>query len=360
MSEPKPRNGIMDIPRYMFGMMQNQKSSDIIYLASNESAIGASPRAIQACQNALNTVHRYPDDLSTGLREAISIMHGPGINMENVVCGAGSDEILHMIIYAYSGPGDEVIRTENGFIMYEYATLGSGATPVIAKEKDFKVDVDSILSCITDNTKIIFVSNPNVTGTYITKYDLQRLHSGIPDDVILVIDSAYAEFVTKHDYCAGVELVNSSNNIVMTRTFSKAYGLAGLRIGWCYAPEKIADALNRFRGPVNISSVSHDVAIAAAKDNLFLEQSRRHNLEWRTYLENEIDKMGYSRIPSVTNFVFVDFSGTSAKKVFQHLLDNNIIVRELDGLGLPNYLRITVGLEHEMKKVVEVLRQYHD
>ena len=277
-----------------------------IKLSSNENPLGPSPAAVEAFKAAADSLERYPDGSASGLRQAIARVHG--LNPDRIVCGAGSDELLNLLAHAYLEPGDEGIFTEHGFLVYRIAILGCGATPVVAPETNLRTDVDKILACVTPKTKIVFIANPNnPTGTYLPFDEVRRLRRELPDHVLLVLDAAYSEYVRRNDYEAGIELVATTGNTVMTRTFSKIYGLAALRLGWAYCPEPVADALNRIRGPFNVSSPAIAAGIAALEDRAHVETSVAHNETWLPWLTAEIEKLGLTVTPSVANFVLVHF-----------------------------------------------------
>src|SRR5918999_2526993 len=249
---PAPKPGILDIEPYVPGESSVSERIRPIKLSSNENPLGAGPKAIEAYKAAAGRLGRYPDGAATVLRQAIARAYG--LNPDRIVCGAGSDELLNLLAHAYLGPGDEAIFTEHGFLVYRIATLASGAIPVAAPEKDLRTDVDAILARVTPRTRVVFIANPNnPTGTYIPFDEVRRLRRGLPDNVLLILDAAYAEYVRRNDYEAGLELVATTANTVMTRTFSKIHGLAALRLGWIYCPAAIADVLNRIRGPFNVS-----------------------------------------------------------------------------------------------------------
>ena len=273
---PTPRPGIMEISPYVGGRSTADGHTNTIKLSSNESALGPSPKAQAAYRELAGTLHRYPDGGATDLRTALGALHG--IDPERIVCGNGSDELLQLLAQAYAGPGDEVIYCRHGFLVYPLATLAVGATPVVVPEVDYTADVDAILSRVTERTRIVFLANPNnPTGTYIPRGELRRLWGGLPEHVILVVDSAYAEFVTAGDYDPGLDLAGMAPNVVMTRTFSKAYGLAALRLGWAYAPPAIIDVLHRIRGPFNANAAALAAALAALEDQDHIVRSCRHN-----------------------------------------------------------------------------------
>jgi histidinol-phosphate aminotransferase len=349
----------MDITPYVPGKSKAASSGQVIKLSSNETPLGPSPKALKA-YGAASTLERYPDGQATELRQAIADTYG--LNPERIICGAGSDEILNLLAQAYLGEGDEAIYTEHGFLVYRIVILANGATPVIAPESNNCADVDAILAKVSANTKLVFLANPNnPTGTYIPFDELQRLRSGLPDHVILVLDAAYAEYVKRNDYEAGLELVATTNNTVMTRTFSKVYGLAALRIGWCYAPAAIADVLNRIRGPFNVSASAIAAAVAAIEDGAHLDKAVAHNDTWLAWLTDRISALGLEVTPSVANFILIHFpdeKGLSAADADAALNAKGILLRRVEGYGFPNALRMTIGTEEENRQTVEALEDF--
>ncbi len=359
---PQPRPGILDIKPYVGGASSVAGKSRVIKLSGNESALGASPNAVRAFEETKARLHRYPDGGATGLRQALADHYG--LHPDRIVCGAGSDELLHLLTQAYVGPGDEVLYSEHGFLVYKIAAMANGATPVAAPEKDNRSDVDALLAAVTARTKILFLANPNnPTGTYLPVEELRRLQAGLPSHVLLVIDAAYAEFVRRNDYEAGIELVSSHKNVVMTRTFSKIYGLAGLRLGWAYCPAEVASVLNRIRGPFNVSEAAQQAGIAALRDSAFIEKATSHNEQWRKWLEDKIIGLGLGVTPSVSNFILVEFpdkDGFRAPDADQFLMEQGVIVRRMEEYGFPNSLRLSVGLEEENRVLFEALAAFMD
>lgn len=354
---PVPRPGILDIAAYVGGEHHGH-----IRLASNEGALGPSPRAMEAYRVAAGTLHRYPDGASAALRGAIAKRYN--LDADRIVCGAGSDEIISLLIRSYAGPGDEVLYSQYGFLMYPIGAKSVGATPVTAPEDGLTASVDSLLARVTPRTKIVFLANPNnPTGTYLPASEVARLHAGLAPNVILVIDAAYAEYVHREDYTAGEELVERFPNVIMCRTFSKIYALGSLRIGWGYGPAGIVDALNRVRGPFNVSTAAQVAGVAAVEDTAFVERSRSHNETWRTWFASEVQGLGLTVHPSVTNFVLVDFKGQAAGKddaeaARQFLKERGILVRQMPAYGLPSCLRVTIGTEEEMRAVAAALKAF--
>jgi len=356
---PVPRPGILDITPYVPGESEAAGSGPVIKLSANETPLGPSPKA-RAAYGDMNTLERYPDGQASALRQAIADSYG--LNVDRIVCGAGSDELLGLLAQGYLGPGDEAIYTEHGFLVYRIAILANGATPVVARETDNHADVDAILAKVTAKTKIVFLANPNnPTGTYLPFDELQRLRGGLPDQVILVLDAAYAEYVRRNDYEAGLELVATTSNTVMTRTFSKVYGLAALRIGWCYAPGAIADVLNRIRGPFNVSAPAIAAAVAALGDVAHLEKAIAHNDRWIEWLSAKLEGLGLDVTPSVANFLLIHFpddAGLTAADADKALSAEGILLRRVVGYGFPNALRMSVGTEDENHKVISALEAF--
>lgn len=363
MSGPIPRAGVLEIPIYVPGRSRADGHDRIIKLSSNESALGSSEYAVAAYQELADQLHRYPDGGAVELREAIARIHlggGSRLHADNIVCGEGSDEIIHLLAAAYAGSGDEILHTAHGFVMYRLAALGVGAEPVSVPEREWTPDVDALLARVTDRTRVVFVSNPNPTGTYLPDGELARLHAGIPNNMLLVIDAAYAEYVMRDDYGSGIELVGAADNVVMTRTFSKAYGLAGLRLGWCCGPADVIRVLNRLRGPFNVTAPAQAAGVAAVEDIAFIERAAKHNATWNGWLQNELERLGLPHIPSVTNFVCAEFRDEkrSAAAAIEHMMNNGILVRDMNAYGMPDHVRITIGLEDETRAVVESLEHF--
>ncbi len=357
---PQPRAGVMEIDAYIPGRSHAPGVAKAIKLSSNETPLGPSRKAVEAYRKCADALELYPDGGATELREAIGKTYG--LDPNRIVCGAGSDELLAVLARAYLSDGDEAIYTTHGFLMYRNVTLSAGATPVIAPEKNYTTDVDAILACVTPKTRMVFLANPNnPTGTYTPISEVRRLHAALPGNVILLIDAAYAEYVRKNDYEAGIELAGSSENVVMTRTLSKIHGLAALRIGWMYGPAAIVDAVNRTRGPFNMSAPSIAAGAAALTDLAHVERAVEHNMKWLPWVSDELRKLGLDVTPSVGNFVLIHFPtkpGKGAKEADAFLLSRGIVLRQMAAYKLPNALRMTIGTEAQNKTVVAALAEF--
>ena len=356
---PAPREGVLDIAAYVPG--DSQSSAERVFkLSSNETPLGASRKAIEAYRDNADQLHLYPDGASAKLRQAIATAHG--LNPEQIVCGNGSDELLTLLAQTYLSPGDEAIFTEHGFLVYKIAILASGATPVVAPESDATASVDAILERVTERTRIVFLANPNnPTGTYLPFDEVRRLQAGLPGNVVLVIDAAYAEYVRRNDYESGIELVGQAENVVMTRTFSKIYGLANLRLGWAYGPAGIIDALNRVRGPFNVTGPALAAGAAAIADKAHLQAGIDHNLKWLPWMEARLGELGLEVTPSVGNFLLIHFpdsSGKSAAEADAFLRANGLVLRRVGAYGFPNALRMTIGTEEANHATVDALSRF--
>ncbi len=360
LQRPEPRPGVLKIQAYVPGKSSAPGVAKVYKLSSNETPLGPSPQAVAAYIAEAEHLHDYPDGASTALREAIGRTFG--LDPARIICGAGSDELLNLIAHAYLSPGDEAIHTAHGFLVYAIATLGTGATPVVVEEKNYTADVDAILAAVTERTKIVFLANPNnPTGTYVPFDEVKRLHRALPPHVVLVLDAAYAEYVRRNDYEAGIELVATSENVVMCRTFSKIHGLAALRLGWLYGPAHMVDALNRIRGPFNVNAPAIAAGVAAMGDASHVELARTHNERWLAWLTEEIGKLGLDVTPSVGNFILIHFpetKGKTAKDADALLTSRGLILRRLEPYKLPNALRMTVGGEEANRQVVATLAEF--
>lgn len=348
---------ILEIDNYTPGKAKIG-SKKAIKLSSNENALGSSPEAIAAYTNHTAEVMRYSDGSCSSLREALAAKNK--ISAEQIVCGAGSDEILAFLTSSFAGVGDEVIYSEHGFLMYPISAKRVGATAVKVKEKNLKADVEAILAAVTTKTKIIFIANPNnPTGSYLNESEIRKLINGTPKNALIVLDHAYEEFVEETDYPNALKLVDEFENVVATRTFSKIYGLASLRIGWSYSSHYIAEVLNKVRGPFNVGGPAQVAAVAALQDDDFFAASKAHNKKWLKILFQEFAKISHIQAyPSIANFILLDFGSIEAcQKANAKLLQNGFILREMAGYGLPNCLRLTIGTEAENLQILEILKQ---
>ena len=356
----RPRQGILDIAPYVPGKSALADGGPAIKLSSNETPFGPSPRAVEAYLASAKTLSRYPDGSARPLREAIAKLYG--LDPARIVCGAGSDELLGLLGTAYLGPGDEAIYSRHGFLVYRIVILARGATPVVAPEKDLTADVDEILARVTPATRMVYLANPNnPTGTYLTFDEVKRLRAGLPDDVLLVLDAAYAEYVRANDYESGIELVATTSNTVMTRTFSKIYGLASLRIGWAYCPDAVADALNRIRGPFNVSGPAIAAGVASLEDRPHMQRAADHNEIWRGRMAEDLAALDLAVTPSAANFLLVHFpraNSHSAVEADKFLQSRRIILRRVEEYGFPDALRMTIGTEDENLAVLDALKAF--
>jgi histidinol-phosphate aminotransferase len=350
----------MDIDAYVPGKSGAPGVAKIFKLSSNETPLGPSRHAIAAYQDAAGQLRDYPDGASSGLRDAIGRVYG--IDPARIVCGAGSDDLLNLLARVYLADGDEAIHTTHGFLVYPIATLGTGATPVVAKETNYTADVDAILAAVTERTRIVFLANPNnPTGTYLPYDEVKRLHRGLPSRVLLVLDAAYAEYVGRNDYDAGMELAATTDNVVMCRTFSKIHGLAAVRLGWMFGPEHVIDAVNRVRGPFNVNAPASAAGIAAIQDAGHVARSVAHNEKWRGWLTVEIGKFSLEVTPSVANFILIHFpegDGRTAADADRLLTSRGVILRQVNAYGLPNALRMSIGCEEANRLAVATLSEF--
>ncbi len=355
-SQISAQPGIMQIAPYEGGKATLCGVDNVIKLSSNENPLGASEAAIEAVLRAARNMHRYPSTDHRALREAIGNTHG--LDSERVICGAGSDEIIAFLCQAFAGPGDEVIYTEHGFAMYRISALAAGATPVEVPERDRVTDVDAILAACTDSTRLVFIANPNnPTGTMIGEAEVTRLAEGLPPKVLLVLDGAYAEYVDGFD--AGAALIEARDNVVMTRTFSKLYGLGGMRIGWGYGPSAIIDVLSRVRGPFNLSAAALAAAEAAIGDTDYVTHCRAENAKWRAWLADALAASGVPSDTSCANFILARFANQQeAESCDDYLQSQGLIVRRVAGYKLPNALRITVGDEIACRRVASAVAAF--
>jgi histidinol-phosphate aminotransferase len=357
---PTPRPGVLDIAAYVPGRSKAAGGAKVFKLSSNETPLGPSPAAVEAYQKAASTLHLYPDGGATALRNAIGETFG--LSPERIICGAGSDDILYLLAHAYLSPGDEAIHTEFGFGIYQIASRAAGGKPLAAKETDLTADVDAILSLVGPRTRLVYLANPNnPTGTYLPFSEVRRLHAGLPANAILVLDAAYAEYVRRNDYESGIELAGQADNVVMTRTFSKIYGLAGLRIGWGYGPAHIIDALNRIRGPFNLSGPAQAAGVAAVRDRAHVERAALHNEAWLPKVAEAMRRLGLEVTPSIANFVLIHFPdrpGRRASEADAVLMKRGIILRRMESYGMPNALRMTIGTADANEATISALTDF--
>ncbi|RDW13194.1 histidinol-phosphate transaminase [Paracoccus thiocyanatus] len=350
-----PQPGIMEIALYEGGASKVAGVENVVKLSSNENPFGPSEKAREAVVRAAHGLHRYPNTDHAGLRAAIAEVHG--LDPERIICGVGSDEIIHFLCQAYAGPGTEVLFTEHGFLMYRISAHAAGATPVEVAERDRVTDVDALIAGATPRTRLIFVANPNnPTGTMIGLPELERLARAVPQ-AILVVDAAYAEYV--EDYDGGAELASRLPNVFMTRTFSKIYGLGGLRVGWGYGPREIVDVLNRIRGPFNLSNVALEGAEAAMRDREHIARCQAENARMRAWLAEALAEKGVPSDTSCANFILARLADAEmAGACDEYLKAQGLIVRRVGGYGLPQCLRITVGDEASCRRVAHVIGQF--
>ncbi|WP_412773661.1 histidinol-phosphate transaminase [Nitrobacter sp.] len=361
MSRPVPNRGILDIAPYVPGKRPVPEAGRKVFkLSANETPFGPSPKAMDAYRNAVAHLEDYPEGTSRVLREAIARAYG--LDPDRIVCGAGSDEILNLLAHTFLSHGDEAISTTHAFLVYPIATMANGATNVVAPEIDYTADVDAILKRVTPKTKMVWLANPNnPTGTYLPFDEIRRLRAGLPSHVLLVLDAAYSDYVSRNDYELGIELVATTENTVLTHTFSKIHGLAALRIGWMFGPAHIVDAVNRIRGPFNVSTPAMLAAAAAIEDIAHVQMSKAHTEKWRNWLTDEVTKLGLTVTPSVTNFILIHFPetrGKTASEADAFLTRGGLVLRALDNYGLPHALRLTIGTEEANRLVAEGLRDF--
>lgn len=353
--QPLPQ--LADIKPYITGKAPKKTGGRTFKLASNENPLGCSPAAREAAIKAANSLETYPDGVSSGLRETIAEEYG--FDPERLICGSGSDEIFQLLSRAYLAPGDEIVQSEYAFQVYRLVAMHAGAKVVDAAEKNLTADVDAMLACVTDRTKIVFLANPNnPTGTYIPFDEVRRLHAGLPSNVLLVLDAAYAEYLRLDDYKSGMELVSEFDNVLMTRTFSKAYGLAALRLGWAYGPAHVIETLNKVRGPFNVNAVAQAAGVAAIKDKEFVDRSVAHNEVELNRLVEGVRKLGLTAHDSVGNFILVRFPqtpGLTADDALAAFGAEGVSVRPMGPYKLPDCLRISIGESDSVDVVLSIL-----
>ncbi|TAK99544.1 MAG: histidinol-phosphate transaminase [Rhodospirillaceae bacterium] len=359
MALPQPRSWVLDIPLYQGGKSEIKGVNRVIKLSSNEAALGPSPKALTAYA-AANTLHRYPQDGAADLRTAIAEIHG--LDPARIICGVGSDEVLCLLCRAFAGPGDEVIHTEHAYSIYAIFAKSVGAKPVAVPETDLTANVDAILSAVTPRTRLVFLANPNnPTGTYISGAELNRLRAQLREDIVLVVDAAYAEFTAAADYDDGFALAATTPNTFVTRTFSKIYGLASLRLGWGTGPAEIIGAMERLRPPFNISAPALAAGAAAVRDVAHTAAAKAHNAKWMKIAVQRLRGLGFNLGGDSANFVLPEFPAQgpkSAAAADAYLQSRGIIVRRVSNYGLPNHLRITLGNDEDMTAVLDALAAF--
>ncbi|KAB7643933.1 histidinol-phosphate transaminase [Polymorphobacter fuscus] len=364
MTRPAPRmkSYVADLHAYVPGKAGLGGRPVVAKLSSNENPFGPSPQAIAAMTAVLENSNRYPDPASTALREALGAAHG--IEADRVICGTGSDELLHLVAGAFAGVGDEVLYVRHGFAVYDIAARRVGATPVVAPDDDYACNVDTLLAAVTPRTRVVFLANPNnPTGTLIPASEVRRLHAGLPADCVFALDAAYAEFA-EGEYEDGLALARAHANVIALRTFSKIYGLAAQRVGWAYAQPGIIDAMQRIRAPFNVPTTGQVGAIAALADTGWVERARAHTIQWRQWLAGEVTALGNAglrAIPSAANFVLVEFpehGPVTAAAANAALLEDGIITRYLAVQDMPRCIRISVGTEDETRAAAAALRRF--
>jgi len=358
MNGPVPRPEILTIQPYVAGESELPGANRTVKLSSNEGAFGVPPSAQAAIAAAAAESYRYPDGGADRLRAAIGKRWG--LKPDRIVCGAGSDDLLYQFCLSYGGPGRDIIMSAHGFSIYEIAGTYAGSRVIKVPERNLTADLDAMLAAVSPATKLVFLANPNnPTGSIVPAEAVARFRAALPPEVLLVLDAAYAEYVTRSDYDAGIKLVDATDNTVMTRTFSKIFGLGGMRIGWCYAPSAVVDVLNRVRGPFNVSVAAQAAATAALAEPGWVEEGRAHNAAYRPKLAAGIEAAGIKVWPSEGNFVLVDLGKTeTANAADEFLRTNGIIVRKVAGYGLPHCLRVTVGTAEEVGLVVDAFAEF--
>jgi len=353
-----PRPSILSVEPYVGGESKLPGVNRVIKLSSNEGAFGPPPGAIQAIMGGAREAHRYPDGGAAALREAIGARFG--LDPARIVCGNGSDELLSMLILAYGGEGTELIMSAHGFMMYDITGRWAGCRVIKVPEKNLTADVDGLLGAVGPRTRLMFLANPNnPTGSILPQAEVDRLRRALREEVLLVLDSAYAEYVTRPDYDPGVKLVDSGANVVMCRTFSKIFGLGGMRLGWAYAPPAIVDILGRVRGPFNVNAAAMAAGIAALAEPGWVERCVAHNAAERARVAAALTAAGLKAWPSEGNFLLVDFATAErARAGDTHLRARGLVVRAMGGYGLPHCLRITIGTAEENGLVIEALADF--
>ncbi len=355
---PQPRAEVLTIEAYKAGGSKIEGVNRIVKLSSNEGAFGPPKAAQEAYLKIAANLHRYPDGGSLELRQAIGARFG--LDPERLVCGTGSDELIQHLCHIYAGPGTDILMSMHGFTMYQISGTYAGARVIQVPERNLTCDVDAMIAAVTPETRLVFIANPNnPTGSLLAQSEVERLRAGLPADILLVLDAAYAEYVTEADYDAGVKLVDAGENTIMLRTFSKVFGLGGMRVGWGYGPAAVIDALNRVRGVFNVNLAAQAAAVAALAEPGWVEASVAHNVQWRDWLMAALNTIGIKTWPSHGNFFLADF-GTAERSAAAnaYLMSRGLIVRAMNSYGLPQTLRITVGTEEECRMVAAALGDF--
>ncbi|MEO0420412.1 MAG: histidinol-phosphate transaminase [Pseudomonadota bacterium] len=358
MTKPIAKPWINQIHAYKPGKSSAADGRALIKLSANENPLGTSPAAMAALAEAREQAALYADPACHELRAALGELHG--LDPDQIVCGTGSGELLHCAVQAFAGPGDEALFSRYSFSLYPLIAHKVGAAPVMSADADYAADVDAMLAAVTPATRVVLFDNPNnPTATYIAPDEVRRLHAGLRDDILLVLDEAYAEYLPEADQSFGFEMAKNHENVLVTRTFSKAYGLAAERIGWAYGAPHLIDYLNRLRGAFNVSASGQKAALAAVMDQAFVERSAETNRTTRAAFERQIEALGNRGLrclPSEANFVLVEFAGDlAAEAAMEALSQAGYAVRHLPGQGLPNHLRITIGTPQDMDIVAATL-----
>jgi histidinol-phosphate aminotransferase len=352
--------GLKEIGYYMVGISKLPGFDQPIKLSSNESALGMSPKAIEAARDAAAGAHLYPEVDTERL--AVAIGEQFGLEPTRMVFGPGSDELLQRIINTFAGPGQELVHSKNAYMQFPIYAKLAGATPIAASDQDFHYDVDAILACVTENTRVVLVANPdNPSGTHMSADEMRRLHAGLSENVLLIIDAAYEEFALIDDYESGTALVHEFDNVIVTRTFSKVYGMAGLRLGWCYCPAWVADLLTKIGPSFPINVVAQEAGLASVLDSGHMDAVLSHTIGWIRKFSEALEGMGLVVYPSQTNFVLVKFPpscGKTSAEVNTHLNANGIIPRQFAVQAFEDKLRFTIGRDDEMEKTIQVLGDF--
>ena len=357
---PQPRPCVLELPEYVPGDRELKGIAEPIKLSSNESTLGPSPQALKAYADAATQLHRYPDPDQNELRDALAEHFGLAVNQ--LICGNGSAELIQILIHAYVGEGDEVLLSEYGFPLYRIFAISQGASVALSSEVDCVTSVDSLLECVTPKTKLVAIANPNnPTGTYLSGSEVRRLHANLPEHVLLLLDEAYAEYVTAEDFESGLKWADETENVVVARTFSKLYGLAALRIGWMLAPQRVFQTMQRFRITFNTNGPALKSAVAALHDVEYTKQVQHHNHLWRKRMTEELEAQGLNVIPSMANFLliqFLDEPKSNSEAAANALKCNGIIPRPVSAGSPPNCMRITIGKSEENQAVLHTLKQF--